>query len=175
MTHRILSRKTVYTGHVFEVEKVHVALPNGRLRDYDLVVHGQAITIVPLAPNGDVLFVNQYRLGAEGDLLELPAGMLEAGEDPLEGALREIREETGMAAGRMELLGSFFMGAGYCTEKLHAYFATDLAPSPLPQDADEFIDLVRIPAAEALEMARSGRLQDGKTIAALLMAEKRII
>jgi len=174
MTHQILGRQMVYKGHVFNVEKVLVRLPDSREREYDLVAHGNAVTIVPVTPEGDILFVRQYRLGSESDLLELPAGMLEAGEDPLEGARREVREETGMAAGRMELLGSFYMGAGYCTEMLHAYFATDLTSSPLPQDADEFIDLVRIPAAEALRMAHAGQLQDGKTIAALMMAERRL-
>ena len=174
MTHQILGRQIVYNGHVFTIEKVQIRLPDNRERSYDLVVHGNAVTIVPVTPEGDILFVRQYRLGAEGDLLELPAGMLEAGEDPLESANREVREETGMAAGRMELLGSFYMGAGYCTEMLHVYLATDLTPSPLPQDSDEFIDLVRIPAAEAIQMARAGELRDGKTIAALLIAESRL-
>jgi ADP-ribose pyrophosphatase len=174
MTHQILGRQIVYKGHVFTIEKVQIRLPDNRERSYDLVVHGNAVTIVPVTPEGDILFVRQYRLGSEGDLLELPAGMLESGEDPLESANREVREETGMAARRMELLGSFYMGAGYCTEMLHAYLATDLTPSPLPQDSDEFIDLVRIPTTEAIRMARAGELRDGKTIAALLMAESRL-
>lgn len=174
MTHRILGRRIIYEGHVFNVEKVHVQLPDGRERDYDLAAHGDAVTIVPLTPEGDILFVRQYRLGSESDLLELPAGMLEAGEDPLEGASREVREETGMAAGEMALLGTFYMAAGYSSELMYAYFASQLKIDPLPQDTDEFINLVRIPAADAIRMAKNGEIQDAKTIAALFLAESRL-
>jgi ADP-ribose pyrophosphatase len=97
--------------------------------------------------------------------------MLEDDEDPLSGAAREVREEIGLAAGKMERLGDFFMAPGYSTEHMHVFLATNLYPAPLPQDQDEFLSVSRIPARKALEMARNGQIHDGKTLAALLLAE----
>ena len=109
---------------------------------------------------GNVWFIRQYRLGAEQELLELPAGLLEGDEDAEASAAREVQEEIGMAAGHLERLGEFYMVPGYSTEKLVIYLATGLYPSTLPTDEFELLEKVVVPIAEALRMARSGEVKD---------------
>ncbi len=174
MTYPVLNRKLIYTGRVFDVASHTVRLPDGQAHAFDVVEHNAAITVVPVADDGNLLFVRQYRVGCATELLELPAGVLQDGEDPALGAARETREETGFAAAQLTPLGGFYMSPGYSTEYMHVFLATGLTPDPLPQDEDEFLELVRIPAAQALEMARSGQLQDGKTIVALVLAQAHL-
>jgi ADP-ribose pyrophosphatase len=164
-------REKVYSGRAFDVEILTMQLPDGKVRNYDLVQHRGAVTIVPVDPAGNILFVRQYRIGAGMELLELPAGVLNQAEPPAEAAAREVREETGMAAGKMELLGDFYMVPGYSTEHMFVYLATELHPDPLDQDDDEFLELIAIPTAEALRMAGSGEIHDGKSLAALMMVQ----
>lgn len=168
---QILNTSIIYRGRAFQVENVHVRLPDGRQRDYDLVNHRGAVTILPLDEDGEVWFVRQYRIGARQSLLELPAGVLEEGEDPAEGAGREIREEIGMAAGKLLKIGEFFMAPGYSSELMHVFLATDLIPESLPQDDDEFLEIIRLPLAEVMEMAHRGEIIDGKTLSSLLLAQ----
>lgn len=172
---KILNIEKIYKAHVFDVEKVRVELPDGRERDYDLVGHGPAVVIVPVTEEGNILFVRQYRLGAGKELLELPAGMINEAEDPDPAAERELREETGYEAGDMIKLGGFYASAGYCSEYLNIYLARDMKWNPLPQDDDEFLSNISMSAAEAYEAVESGKLEDAKTIAALMMARKYII
>jgi ADP-ribose pyrophosphatase len=159
MDYTLLNRKVIYTGRVFDVAVHEYRLPDGRSQTYDVVEHHGAVTVVPVDSDGMIHFVRQFRVAAKVSLLELPAGVLHEGEDPMEGAAREVREETGQAAAKMTLLGTFYMVPGYSSEKL-------------PMDDDEFLQTERIPVRRALEMARSGEIQDGKTLASLLMAEK---
>lgn len=169
-----LKRDTAYQGRAFSVQVVRLRLPDDRVRDYDLVRHMPSVTIVPLDMAGRLLFVRQFRLGAGEEMLELPAGVMEAGEEPLACAEREIREETGFSAGRLELLGDFYLAPGYSDEHMYVYLATDLRVDPLEQDDDEFMELEAIPVVEALKMAREKRINDGKTLASLLLALPRL-
>ncbi|MBR6089735.1 MAG: NUDIX hydrolase [Anaerolineaceae bacterium] len=171
---KILEVEKIYKAHVFEVEKVKCELPDGRQRDYDLVRHGPAVVLVPVTDEGKILFVRQYRLGAEKELLELPAGLINDQEDPDPAAERELQEETGYESMNMVRLGGFYASAGYCSEYLHIYLATDLKWNPLPQDDDEFISNISIGIEEAYAAVGSGKIEDSKTIAALLMAQKYI-
>ena len=145
-------------------------LPDHSRTEYDLLIHPGSVTIVPLDAEGCIHFVRQYRLGCESDLLELPAGTLEEGEDPRECALRELREETGMAAGTLKSLGDLYLCPGYSTEHMHMYFATDLSPAPLEGDKDEFLTRERIPFPEIEKMIASNQINDGKTLAGLMLA-----
>lgn len=174
MNFSILQRETIYQGRAFEVEKVYLRLPDGAVRPYDLVQHSGSVTIVPLDDQGNILFVKQYRIGVGEELLELPAGVLNDGEDPLTCAGREIREETGMAAQKLEMLGDFYLAPGYSSEHMYIFLASGLYPAPLEQDADEFLELVAIPAGQVLEMAQNGELRDAKSLAALMLAQKRL-
>ncbi len=167
----ILNRSVEYQGRAFEVHRLNLKLPDGRTHEFDLVAHRNSISIMPLDGEGNLLFVRQYRVGAEAELLELPAGVLEEGEDPLEGAMREVREETGLAAKKVIPLGEGYLAPGYASELMYFYLATDLYPAPLEQDADEFISLVKIPVKEAYRMGRAGEIRDSKTMAAMFLAE----
>jgi len=170
MDFKILNRESTYQSHAFNVQKVFLELPNQKQRYYDLVDHKDSVTVLPIDENGDVYFVTQYRLGAERQLLELPAGVIEDGEPPEICAMREIKEEIGMAAENLKLLGDFYLVPGYCNEHMYTYLATGLFPSPLKPDADEFLQINKIPYQQVLEMMKSGNIQDVKTLATLALA-----
>ncbi|HZW04385.1 MAG TPA: NUDIX hydrolase [Anaerolineaceae bacterium] len=169
-----LGKKTVYQGRAFSVAQVEARLPNGNTRSFDLVEHVDSVTVIPLDDSGRILFVRQYRLGAEDLLLELPAGVQDAGEDPLTCAAREVREETGLAARELKELGQYYLAPGYSSEKMVAYLATGLYPSALEADEDEFIETQAIAVSEVYAMAARGEIQDGKSLAALLLARPHL-
>jgi ADP-ribose pyrophosphatase len=170
MAYEVLDSKPIYAGRVFSIRQDRLRLPDGRESRLDIVDHSGSVVILPLDEAGNLIFVRQYRHPAGAELLELPAGMLDPGESPLECARREVREETGLAAGRMVPLGSFFLAPGYSTERMHVYLASELRPDPLEADSDEFIQLERIPLEQVLLRARSGELCDAKSLAALFLA-----
>ena len=170
----ILSRKTLMQLHAFDVERVHFRLPDGRERDYDLVQHANAVTILPVDDLGKVHLVRQYRIGAEREMLELPAGVMDPGEQPEVTAHRELREEIGKDCGELIRLGGFYMAAGYSTEYMHVFLALNLKDSALEQDDDEFLTTVMLPLSEVMEMAQDGSLADGKSLSTLLLAMKEL-
>lgn len=172
--------ETISTERVFQGKRINVRVDKVRLSDgtestRDIVEHPDAVVIVAVDVQRNVLFVRQYRKAPETELLELPAGVIDPGEEPLAAALRELREETGCSAERLDLMGSFYSAPGTMTEKLYAYLATGLTADPLPLDEDERIEVERVPLHQALAMARAGEIHDGKTLASLLLAEPRII
>jgi ADP-ribose pyrophosphatase len=165
-----LEEEEIYRGRAFAVEKVKVRLPDGRITHYDLVNHTGAVTLVPVDEQNRIWFVRQYRMGAKGELLELPAGTLEKNEDPALCAAREIREETGLAARNVTKLGEFFLAPGYSSEHMYVYLMTDLYEAPLEHDDDEFLQTEAIPVDTVWEMIQKNQINDGKTLACLLMA-----
>ena len=170
MDYEIQNRDVAYQGRAFEVERLTVRLPDGVTKVFDLVQHSPSITVIPVTNDGQILFVRQYRMGAEEMLLELPAGVLEKDEDPQEGARRELREETGMDAGELKLLGSAYLAPGYSSELMYFFLGRQLSPAPLAQDEDEFIQLESLSIEDSLRLARSGEFHDSKTLAALFLA-----
>lgn len=168
MSERTVSSSEIYSGRVVSLRVDEVELEGGRRGRREVVLHRGAVCLVAVDDEENVLLVRQYRRPAERDLLEIPAGTLEEGEDPEACAAREIREETGLAAGRLERMLGFFSAPGFCTEYLHVYLATDLRPDRLPGDEDESIEVVRVPAAEAIAAAARGEYEDAKTIVGLL-------
>lgn len=167
---RLLHSETIYKGRVVELRRDQVELPDGRSMHLDVVVHVGAVVIVPFDHAGNILFVRQYRHPAGCELLELPAGMAEANEEAEYCAGRELREETGLAARELESLGSFFLAPGYSTELMHAFLGRELFPAPLQPDADEMIDVVRVPVAQVMDWVRRGEIRDAKSLAALFLA-----
>lgn len=171
MKFETIQSEKMYHGRAFDVRRDTVKLPDGRNTKLDIVEHVGAVTILPLDAEEQIWFVRQYRHPAGTEILELPAGTLEEGEDPLACAHREIREEIGMRANSIQPLGEFYLAPGYSTEYMYVYLARDLSPSSLPQDADEFLSTVRVPFTQALKMANLGQILDAKTLAALLLAQ----
>ena len=170
MSYQVQHSERTYRGRTFDVRWDLVMLPDGRTTKLDIVEHSDAVTILPLDSHQQVWFVRQYRHPAGLELLELPAGTLEPGEDPKACALREIQEEIGMGAGLIQKIGEFFMSPGYSTEFMHIYLAKDLYPSLLPQDDDEFIHVEKYPLEIIPEMVFLGQIRDSKTLAALYLA-----
>src|SRR5690606_20871996 len=132
-----VSSRRVMRGRVFSVRRDVVRLPDGRHVRREVVEHPGAVVVAPLLDDGRILFVRQYRYAAGRHLVELPAGTLEPGEDPAATAARELQEECGCRAGRLEPLGTFYSAPGFCTELLHAYAALDLVPAVAEPDPDE--------------------------------------
>jgi ADP-ribose pyrophosphatase len=169
MSFKIIQTETIFEGKVFNLRQDEVEMPGGKKARLDIVDHKDAVTIVPIDEEGRVWFVRQYRHPAGGELLELPAGVIDPGEDPETSALREVREEIGMAAGQMRKIGEFYLAPGYSTEYMHVFLAKDLVEDPLEPDDDEFISIVQIPLEDTYSMIHTGQIRDAKTISALFL------
>ena len=146
--------------------------PSGYETTHDVIEHHGGVTLLPIDADDVVLFVSQYRHAIGRDLLELPAGTLDEGEEPEGCAQRELQEETGYRAGSIERLGGFYSVPGYCTEYLPAFLCTALTESRLDGDEDA-IDVVRVPFEDVLGMVARGEIEDAKTLAALLLYLRR--
>lgn len=169
-----LDSQPAYQGRAIKIRRDLLKTPSGRTAWYDIVEHPGSVVLVPVDGEGNILFVRQYRHPAGEILLELPAGTLEAGEAPADCAAREIREETGMASENIQKLGAYYLVPGYSTEYMHAFLATGLTHNPLDPDADEYLQVKRIPIAKAYEMAQTGEIEDAKSLAALMLAMPHI-
>jgi len=170
MTFELIQSTPVYQGRAFSVTQDQVRLPDGKNTTLDIVAHIGSVALVPVDAQGRIWFVRQYRHAARKSMLELPAGTLEPGELPDEAARREIREEIGMAAGKLQKVGQFYLAPGYSTELMHIYLATDLKPDPIPGDEDEFLSAESYPAPDVFRMVAQGEIQDAKSLAALMLA-----
>ena len=165
---RTLESQILYQGRQVNLRLDTVELPSGRQARREIVEHGESVGIVALDAEGKALLVRQYRKAPECLLLEIPAGGIDPGEEPRDCAQRELQEETGYRAGKMERIGGFYTSPGYCTEFIHLFLATDLELSPLRADADETIELVRLPLTHVAQLISSGEICDAKTVAGLL-------
>ena len=172
MPYQINHESERYRTPLFTVKSVNLSFPDGLDREYDLIEIQDAVTILPVADNGDIYFVSQFRIGARKELLELPAGKIEKGEDPLFSAKRELREEIGMSASTWNHLGNFYMTPGYATEFMHCYLAQGLWSDPLDPDLDEFLNLSRIPWQKVREMIENKAIEDSKSLAVFMLAAR---
>ena len=164
--------ETVFDGRLFDLRLDTLRAPEGHTFQREMVYHRGAVCMIPVDSEGRLLLVEQYRHGARARLLEIPAGTLEPGEDPADTAARELREEVGMRAARVESLGGFWIAPSYATEYLHLFLCTGLTPDPLPGDEDEDIEIVPLTRDEALAAVDSGRIIDAKSIAGILRWER---
>jgi ADP-ribose pyrophosphatase len=174
MTPKVLKSELIFRGRAFGVRLDEVEYAPGRTTRMEIVEHVGAVTMLPLDDAGRLWFIRQYRHSVGETLLELPAGTLHGDEDPALGAQRELQEEIGMRAAHLELLTTFWLAPGYSTEKMYAYLATGLTPAPLPQDADEMIEVVRLPVNETLAAVERGEVRDAKSLAVLFAAARRL-
>ena len=170
LTEKMLSREEKYTGAFLSVHVDQVSLPNGHTSFREVVEHVDGVAVLPLDERNNVITVSQYRYVFGKTLLEIPAGKLDPGEEPAVGALRELREETGLIPGVFESMGVSYSSPGILAERIYLYFAKDLKQGPAQPDDGEFVETVWIPYPELMDMARRGEIVDGKTLAGLLKA-----
>ena len=170
MPFELLRSEPLFQGRAFKIRRDYLKTPDGNETRFEIVEHGGSVVIIPVDADGNMLFVRQYRHAAGLDLLELPAGTRDGDEPHAECAAREIREETGMAADTLVRVGDFYLAPGYSTEFMAVFLATDLRHDPLEADADEFLQVEKMPVREALSMAERGEMPDAKSLAALFLA-----
>src|SRR5262245_725956 len=166
MLPKVIKSETRYQGRAFSVRVDEVELRPGFVARLDVIEHTGAITLLPLDEQQNVWFVRQYRHAARQSLLELPAGTLNPGEEPALAANRELQEEIGMRAGRLQELASFYLAPGYSSELMHVYLAQDLSPSALAPDEDELLSVEKLPASQVLGLIARGGLHEAKGPAA---------
>ena len=171
LTEKTLSSKVQYEGPLFTIRSDEVLLPNGDTSYREVVEHCDGVAVLPLDQENKVLTVTQYRYCFGKTLLEIPAGKLDPGETPEEGALRELKEETGAVPGAFSSLGAIIPACGCYTEVLHLYLAQTLQMGSQHLDPDEFLNVERIPFAELYERCVAGEIQDAKTVVAVLKAK----
>ena len=166
---KTLSSQLIYDGQAVKLRVDTVRIPGGRETQREIVEHRDCVAIIAVDASDNVLLVNQFRKAVEKELLEIPAGGIDPGEDPVTAVCREMQEETGYLPRKVERLGGFYSTPGYCTEYLHLYLATDLTPSPLYAEDTESIKLVRVPISQIPSLVASGSICDAKSIAGLLI------
>ena len=166
-----LSSREVYQGRIIRVHVDDVRLADGTETKREIVEHRGGVTVIPVDADGTVYCVRQFRYAYGKSLLETPAGKLEAGEDPLDCAVRELSEETGFTAENIVCLGQLYPTPGYCSEVLHIYLATGLKPGRPHLDPGELLDVERYSLDELYEMAMCNELHDAKTVVAILKAK----
>ena len=164
----ITAEDTMFSGLIFDVNRIHVTLPNGHESARDVVRHRGAVAVVALTDDGRICLVRQYRTALDRVTVEIPAGKLDPGEDPLTCAKRELLEETGMVADRMAFLTTLATTPGFTDERIHLYMATGLTFGPAHPDEDEFLNVDLVPLDELIDAVLDGRIEDSKTVCGAL-------
>jgi ADP-ribose pyrophosphatase len=161
--------RVLLTASRFRVESIERTTPDGTVRRREVVRHPGAVTILPLVDAEHICLIRNYRVSVQRTLIELPAGTLEPNEDPAATAARELIEETGYRAGRIEKLHEFLLSPGILDERMHLYLATDLTPGETAREPGEEIENLVVNWTTALEWVRRGQIEDAKTIVGLLL------
>lgn len=172
---KTISSQSIYDGRIIKVKIDEVRLPNGNTAKREIVNHQGAVAVMPLTDDGKMIAVRQFRKPLERTIVEIPAGKLEPGEEPLACAIRELEEETGYAAKNMELLSTFYTSPGFADEILYVYVATGLTKGESRPDEDEFVDVLELTLEQAQELHRTGEIRDAKTVVALFAWENRVL
>jgi ADP-ribose pyrophosphatase len=167
-----LSSEEIFDGVAIHLFRDEILLPNGNKGVREVVRHPGAVCVIPITDDGEIIFVNQFRYALERVTLEVPAGKLEKGEDPMEAALRELSEETGVTAERIEPLDALYTSPALIDEIIYMYIAAGLSQGEQHLDDDEFVNAVKIPLDEAIDMIMSGKILDAKTQLIILKAAK---
>jgi len=171
MPFELIRSETLLQGRAFKIRRDYLKTPDGRETRLEIIEHGGSVVLIPIDDDGNLLFVRQYRHAVGKDLLELPAGTRDDDEPFEDCAAREIREETGMQADKLQKVGEFYLAPGYSSEFMVVFLATGLKDNPLDADDDEFLQVEKIPLKQAIQMAEQGNIPDAKSLAALLLAK----
>ncbi|MBB5178728.1 ADP-ribose pyrophosphatase [Planomicrobium koreense] len=174
---KTITSERIYEGKVINLKVDEVSLPNGHTSKRELVEHPGAVALIALTPEGKLILVEQYRKALERSIIEIPAGKIEKGEEPSYTAMRELEEETGYTAERLELIQSFSTSPGFADEIIHVYGAIGLKKSESGAilDEDEFVDLLEVTIEEAEQMMKDNRIFDAKTAFAVLWAKQHLV
>ncbi|MBQ7040054.1 MAG: NUDIX hydrolase [Clostridia bacterium] len=167
---RRIESEIKYSGKVLSLREDTVELPNKAVAKREVVEHNGAVGVVPITDENEIILVKQFRAGVQKITLELPAGKLELGEDPLDCGIRELEEETGYKAKSFKHLTSFATSPAILEEVIHVYLATDLYEGEINPDEDEFVEIIKMPVDEIKKLIISGEIDDGKTIIGVLLA-----
>jgi len=166
---KIEKTERIYDGKIIKMEITTVTLPNGKAATREIVRHPGGVGVVALDEENNIYLVKQYRVPYDEVLLEIPAGKLDkANEEVFDAARRELIEETGLTADNIRHIGDFYPTVGFCDENLRLFVATGLKQHSANPDEDEFVDAIKMPFSEALDLVLKGEIKDGKTIAAIL-------
>lgn len=165
--YEVKSSETMYSGNFISVKRDIISLPDGGEAEREIVARGEASAILPINSEGDIVFVRQYRHGLGGMSLEIPAGVMDEGEDPIKCAKRELEEETGFIAGTIEHMFSMHTTVGFCDEVIHIYKGENFTQGKQNLDDDEFLEILVYSVKQAFDMIKSGKITDSKTIAAI--------
>lgn len=163
---KTIKSEEIYNGRIVRLRVDDVELPDGSFSKREIITHQGAVAVLAIK-DGQMIFVRQYRIASQQLLTEIPAGILEIGEDPEESAIRECREEIGYRPLNLYKLGEFIPTPGYCSEKITLFCASEFIWDPLEEDSDEFIRVIKIPVRTARALFINGQFIDGKTVAAL--------
>ena len=166
------SSEKIFSGKLIDLYFDHIELPNGKLSTREWIKHPGAVCVIPILPNGNLCLIRQYRYGPRAEFIEIPAGKLDAGEDPLVCAKRELEEEIGYSAGKLTLLTNIHPAIGFSNEKMWMYLAEDLILSKQNLDQDEFLELYPLSVNEAIDLISQGKITDVKTVIGILWLEK---
>ncbi|MCA1054716.1 NUDIX hydrolase [Rossellomorea aquimaris] len=162
---KTLSTEKIYQGKIIDLQVDEVKLPNGKTSKRELIKHPGAVAVIALTPEGKIVMVEQYRKALETSIVEIPAGKLEPGEEPIITAARELEEETGYGCEKLDHLISFYTSPGFADEIVHLYVAENITPLETARelDEDEFVELLEVTVDEALELMKEKRIYDAKT------------
>ncbi len=166
-----LSSEEIFDGVAIHLFRDEILLPNGNKGVREVIRHPGAVCVLPVTEDGNVIFVNQFRYALNKVTLEVPAGKLEPNEDPLEAGLRELSEETGLSAEKVDFLGDLYTTPALIDEVIHMYLARGLSKGEQHLDEDEFVNTLEMPLEKAIEMVMSGEIRDSKTQTILLKAK----
>jgi len=159
---------TIFTGRIFKVVKKFVTGSNGKKLERHIILHPGAVVVLPILPDGRIVLIRQHRVAVDENLIELPAGTMEAGEEPIVTARRELMEETGYRANELMPVLRFYTSPGFVREEMRLFKATGLVAGPTAMEDDEKIEPLLVSLSQAMNMIQSGEIRDAKTIVGLL-------
>lgn len=169
---KTISSEMIYEGAILNLRKDKVTVKDGKTAYREIIEHNGAVALVPITADNKVVMVRQYRKACEKAILEIPAGKIDADEEPLVCAARELREETGYTAADIRYMTSFYVACGYSKEKISIYLCTGLEAGDTDFDEDEALDIIEIPFNELYDMCLNDEIEDSKTIVGILMAKE---